>query len=371
MIIQKNILTGIIALLILLPSIVEAKVGGLCVYCHTMHNSQAGMSMAFELDLTKPNATKSDTTPNNALLKTDCIGCHQGTNTGTTAPFILDTRAGGPDYGTTGTDGDTLAGGNFYWVSTGQDRTGHNVAGLASQDLKHTNIPPGGSALVGDQLTCAGINGCHGSELQSNQIIAIRGGHHNNDMSAWNDGLSITTSYRFLDGIQGKEDSDYEYKPDSSHHNKYYGINSPGGTGNSGTISNHCARCHNNFHDNSSQISAGTLGNNVWIRHPTDFDMSNAKSQGSFDGSEYDYYNDTQNINPRPYSVISPVATKDKTTTVNATVYTSVGADDAIVMCLSCHRAHGSPFDGILRWNYKNWPGTGVNGCAKCHTTKN
>jgi hypothetical protein len=338
-----------------------------------MHNSQAGASMAYTLDRSS-NFDKADaSTPNSALLNTDCIGCHAGTNTENgLVPFVLDISPGGPEYGKTGTGTgtNTLAGGNFYWVSVlGNDRKGHNVAGLADLD---SLTPPGSTSDLTKQLTCAGTNGCHGSQDFTNQTLAIWGGHHNNDMTEWKNGDTIAKSYRFLDGVQGFGDTNYEYQPNSSQHNKYYGINSPGNiTLTDGTISNHCGRCHNNFHNNSSQISAGVVGNNVWIRHPTDFDMSSAKSSSEY--ASYNYIEGTGN----PYSVISPVATSNKNTNIFNTLYVSPGTD-AIVMCLSCHRAHGSLFDGILRWDYKNWPATGITtatgdlitGCNICHTTK-
>ncbi|MGB9716198.1 MAG: cytochrome c3 family protein [Thermodesulfovibrionales bacterium] len=44
-------------------------------------------------------------------------------------------------------------------------------------------------------------------------------------------------------------------------------------------------------------------------------------------------------------------------------------------MCLSCHRAHGSPYADILRWNYDEMRTgsytTTDSGCFTCHTGKN
>lgn len=360
MIFSKNNIIGFLIVLSL-PALATAKVSGLCVNCHTMHNSQGGIPMAKNLD------GSNDASANNALLNTSCIGCHQGTNSASgTVPFVLNT-SGAPNYGSTGTTGDTLAGGNFYWVSTGLNRTGHNVDVLSGQDPEHGNLPPGGSALS-SQLTCAGTTGCHGSSSTTNPTLALFGSHHNNDMSSWKDGTSIAQSYRFLEGVQGFEDPDWEYQPTSTAHNKYYGVDRTNENDNTGTISSHCGRCHADFHNGSGQISAGIVSNNVWLRHPTDYDMSNSRSQGlNFSSSEYAAYNDYQGTG-NPYSAISPVAVGNTSTTINTNVYTQT--DDAIVMCLSCHRAHGSPFDGILRWDYKNWPGTGFNGCAICHTAK-
>ncbi|MCK4488054.1 MAG: hypothetical protein KAU38_15015, partial [Desulfobacterales bacterium] len=43
-----------------------------------------------------------------------------------------------------------------------------------------------------------------------------------------------------------------------------------------------------------------------------------------------------------------------------------------IVMCLSCHRAHGTPNNDLLRWAYTMDAGSGTDngGCFICHTTK-
>ncbi len=330
-----------------------ARVTGLCANCHTMHNSQN-------------NVAVNSSGPNNALLNSNCAGCHQGQNTGTnTTPYVFDPN--GPVYGSTGTEtqSNTLAGGNFYWVAQGYSATGHNVAGITSQDSRLGNTPPGGSAL-GGRLTCAGVNGCHGDRSIGDGTEAMLGSHHYNDSSVWKDGSTVANSYRFLKGIQGLEDTTYEYHPTaSSHHNKYYGLARSSETDTAaGTISSLCAECHGDFHDGNGSLvpSSGTFGSGVWVRHPTDFDMASAQSS-----TEYQGYNGGTGVD-NPYSVISPVATADKTTALNTTVYSQTG--DAIVMCISCHRAHGSPFDASLRWDYKSWPGGGYNGCAVCHTTK-
>ena len=111
----------VIVLLIVLSDPCRARVTGVCVNCHTMHNSQN-------------NQTVTDSgSPNQALLVSDCIGCHTGQNTGVnTEPYVHDTSP--PLYRTTGTepDSNTLAGGNFYWVSSGLDR----------MDITSWELPP-------------------------------------------------------------------------------------------------------------------------------------------------------------------------------------------------------------------------------------
>ena len=58
--------------------------------------------------------------------------------------------------------------------------------------------------------------------------------------------------------------------------------------------------------------------------------------------------------------------------TVNSTVLQAAG--DAIVTCISCHRAHGTPYADLLRWDYSNNCNAGSDnadcGCFQCHTTK-
>jgi hypothetical protein len=65
------------------------------------------------------------------------------------------------------------------------------------------------------------------------------------------------------------------------------------------------------------------------------------------------------------YSVIAPVASTDVSSVVSSVTF----ADDTIVTCISCHRAHGTLYFKLMRWDYKNWPG-GTNGCNVCHTEK-
>ena len=316
-----------------------------------MHNSQGG-EVVFAIG------------PLPALLNNECKGCHAGINDGSNkTPYVVHEME--PDYGTTGIEAssNTLAGGNFYWVGM-NDRKGHNAAGVPDSSLGNT--PPGSTVPLDGQLTCAGVNGCHGDRNVDDLYKAMSGAHHNNDMTVWKNGTTLALSYRFLDGVQGLEDPDYEYRPTAAgHHNKYYGEDRTVETDTAeGTISSLCAQCHGDFHNGSGEIASGTFGDGVWLRHPTDFDMAGATTS-----SEYAGYNGGTGTN-NPYSVVSPVATADTTTTLNTTVFSQ--SDDAIVTCLSCHRAHGTPNDAILRWNYKKWPGNdGYNGCAICHTTKN
>ena len=342
----------------LLPSGVTAQVSGVCSNCHTMHNSQNGAGHDFEKD----GVTPLSDTPSRALTKGGCVGCHTGTNDGTAGsiPYVMSATA---------VDGtNTLAGGNFRWMAAGDDTVGHNVQGLGNDvdgDLGNTPPGNGGAALPGP-LTCAGTAGCHGDESSIDQFAAMSGAHHGDDSTV--DGGSLAGSYRFLNGIYGLEDADWEYTNGSGDHNQYYGVARTVDDGTEDdvhTISALCAQCHGAFHTGDSEINYdGDMTSSPWVRHPTDFDLFDIADKGN---KEYQFYT--------TYSVEAPVATSaltgtEVTTLVDANVQTD---GNGIVVCVSCHRAHGSENADLLRWDYAGMDangGSNTTGCFTCHTTK-
>lgn len=341
-----------------------SAISGACSNCHTMHNSQ--------------NGTAVDASgPHEQLLKFDCVSCHtaaagSATNSTSGAPAVLHTGAAPSQY---------LAGGDFYWVVNGQDSYGHNVLDLGvSADAQIGVTPPGwdqnatatltfdgktlqvtgGAGWTGKQLTCSGTFGCHGYRDQEG-FGGIKGAHHGNTGGTATQASAPTTvgnSYRFLAGIKGLEDSDWQWTVSSTDHNEYYGVDDTTARQNDGTtayantdtISFLCAECHGMFH---SEIDADGTSGSPWVRHPTDIAL---KSTG-----EYSAYT--------TYSPEAPVARPSVPATASGTV--TPGTD--VVMCLSCHRAHGSDQPDLLRWNYANMiAGSGnTGGCFTCHTTKN
>jgi predicted CXXCH cytochrome family protein len=364
---RKTLMVSLITLLaVILTYGLALAISGQCVNCHTMHNSQDGL----------PMATGG---PFPQLLRASCIGCHtqngaaQGATNTFPAPIVYHTTLPGGQGGSF-----TLAGGDFYWVadaSGNTDSTGHNVSGIAGPDLNfQPNIglnPPGwdadatpgiladgqiatGAANWSSQLTCDGIYGCHGEHDAS----GVTGAHHSNTGLTTTRAENPTTvggSYRFLGGINGLEDDDWNWDESSTEHNEYFGVNGNVNYANKRTINYSCAQCHGVFH---SQIDDATAGS-PWLRHPTDVDLPAT--------GEYATYNpDGGNL----YSVEAPVARATVPISSGSTV--TPGTD--IVMCLSCHRAHGSPQPDILRWDYTTMlaaTGTADTGCFRCHTTKN
>ncbi len=350
----------------LIAASASAKVQGQCAECHTMHNSQGGSPMAYDDNGVLQTGTG---TPRDVLLLRGCVSCHTGTNDGTNViPYVNNADAGGPNYGTDGIGGATLAGGNFYWVATsgaGLDAKGHNVAtdSLAGVDGALGLTPPGftGTAPT-NQLTCAGTTGCHGDKTATSDFAAISGSHHADDTTI--DGTTVAKSFRFLMGVTGIEDPDWEYTVSSTDHNQYKGIDRTADTDNdTSTISSLCAQCHDSFHNGSGNVGganpSGAEFGSPWVRHPTDFDMGNTAL-----GSEYRSYGGGT------YLPTAPVASASVATIVSTVNF----ADDTIVTCVSCHRAHGTPNDDLLRWDYSAVQAGVVGGstgaCFSCHTTK-
>ncbi|GBD96514.1 MAG TPA: hypothetical protein ENG83_00355 [Nitrospirae bacterium] len=349
----------------------EAKVSGLCANCHTMHNSQNGTSVLITGTGTGWNSSgvlsggSLQSAPAETLLVTTCVGCHSSTTSST----IINTGGSQiPIVYNTVVPTNPLAGGNFHWVAT-DDTRGHNVYGISGQDSL-TQAP--GKTLG----SCA--NSCHTSLAQApgannSNRGGCRGCHvftsHHDDSRLW---------YRFLKGhnatsaelpippsaadtsdyVVGDEDDDWEQET-AIDHNWYKGTTtaySPGaGLQNHQTITAFCSGCHGIFH--GPQTNGYGMGSgSPWVRHPTDI----ALPQG--DGSEYAQYIPATN-----YSTQAPVAWTDPTNTSNR--------GTPIVMCLSCHRTHGSDQPDMLRWNYSGMIAgtTGASagtGCFTCHTTK-
>ncbi len=380
---------GLWAGALVLASAVSAWAVGECYNCHTMHGSQDGTaSTTMGSQLTQANDAASASAATAGVARvSSCLGCHQsdtanvsdGTSlTSNDARPIVYTTSG-PTYWN-GTTGSTLAGGDFYWVADSggnTDNTGHNVLGIAAVDSIgyeppgwRSGMPAGGTdadagngwGSVNEQLRCYGANGCHGDHSSA----TLQGAHHDNTDGLTNTATTVGNSFRFLLGIKGREDSDYEYQPSSTAHNQYFGeARTSDATNLTTTMSYYCGTCHGVFHSEASSPSAdGLIGSgtttfsSAWYRHPVDIDLQ-AK------GGEYANYT--------TYNPIVPVATSDSSITLVTTTVQTAG--NGLVTCISCHRAHGSPYADLLRWQYSDMivktTGAGQGkGCFVCHSTK-
>lgn len=337
----KHITCVLVFFIVILITVnVHSTVSGQCSDCHTMHNSQNGQSVAYQLNAGLDDFEASST-PNQYLLDSGCIGCHTSTGTSTivnNVPIILNTSS----------VVNPLAGGNFTYVRS-DDLTGHNVVGVKAQDGTLGLTPPGGS-IMSSQLTCGGEYGCHGDRTAGNNPFeGLKGAHHTDD-SGGITGSSVGLSYRFLNGILGNEDSNWEQDNTNTSHNEYRGSTSSA----TNTISSLCAQCHGNFH--TWEGGASEVGtSSPWLRHPTDVILPT-------DTPDSEYESHTS------YSMVTPVARPDSENVADTTA-AYPGTD--IVMCLSCHRSHASPYYKMVRWDYKNSTlSTAISGCSNCHTDK-
>jgi len=326
-----------------------AKVTGMCSNCHTMHNSQGGSHMIINTTIdNESGGAHGGGYP--SLLRGSCVGCHTGTNVGGgSTPYVYSIDA--PNYGT-----DTLAGGNFYWA-TQDDAKGHNVSGIpamAADGILNNKAP--GSGQLCDNTSCHGTlyeavdpsetyqvnTGCEGCHLEPK--------HHAPQQAAGTAALAANGYFRFLkghvdgDGVHGIEDSGWEFAPTPTAHNEYLGSTDATPAN---TMTGYCIGCHGNFHVQQD-------ANANWIRHPSDAVIPAT--------GEYAAYT--------AYDPNVPVA-RPSLSGVSGTV--TPGTD--MVMCLSCHRAHGSPNDDMLRWSYTGMvagggAGADGTGCFTCHSEK-
>jgi hypothetical protein len=360
---------------------VEARVGHDCADCHTMHNSQ--------------NADSVDGAgPHRSLLASSCVGCHSSTSS-ETIKTIGGNRV--PVVYNTVEPAQPLAGGNFYWVAQGAsyDSFGHNVGGVTNPDSRLSTAPGGTDGHgggSGNPNTCSlqdkdGVLGaCHAAIPSCRGCHVPR--HHAVDKADQAHYALVTDGgyYRFLGQIadtviggghqptgfvKGGEDPNWEHDPDATHHNEYAGETAyqPGTTYRS--ISQRGCGCHTAFlrfsrgecltcHD--SMGGAPEYGRNGefvtsggrWVRHPNDTALPGA-------GTEYAGYT--------TYDPEVPICRPDIDGFSAASSAVRPGTD--LVSCLSCHRAHGSPYRAMLRWQYQPGADIGPTGtCRTCHTAK-
>ena len=356
---------GALAVSLSLPVLCQAAVKGLCSTCHTMHNSQQGAPVAYTRDSSGQPVMSEQPLVN--LLKTDCLGCHTspGAETisdmeGTMVPVVFNLTE--PSYPPDGSSTSTLAGGNFHWLVKSGDAYGHNVYGIAGEDFRFPpTVAPGGVTHTGECTNChgtlataqSGCEGCHVPQHHADSMDDVTG-----RAKGW---------YRFLgsvmqggdqegpppEGVTGIEAQDWEQSPLATHHNTYQGKVGPYVSYlESGSIDQKCTGCHGQFHNE-------TIANSTWIRHPVDVAIPDSGEFAAF----------------TTYNPLVPVARQNVSPGDAGFSVINRGSD--LVSCISCHRAHGSPYPAMLRWGYRDWPGLdshtqqpAVNGCAVCHTSK-
>ena len=356
-----------------------AAVAGDCVNCHTMHNSQDGAPMRFNVA-----AGDDPAEPLPTLLKSDCVGCHTNSKNSDTIVTLGDTRVpivyntgGGLEYPPKGGNNAVLAGGNFYWVAQNDgDAYGHNVYGISGMDVAHSDTgAPGGSNSFNNPGGMGGCydchftlstpaNGCRGCHLPAHHASGSATAGIADGEDGWYRFLGNVMHGSTAPGVQGVEDPDWEQNPTASRHNVYKGTADryeSGATVTTGSIGQFCSGCHDKFHQGDDPDGM-TSTSGAWIRHPSDVVLPGDTNK------EYYLY--------QTYNPLAPVAKQ----TLDGTVSSAVVAGEDVVTCISCHRPHGSPYPDMLRWDYLNDCNAGTDyvapgdpgecGCFVCHTTK-
>ena len=306
-------LTLILTLSLSASAVLAFHDGGVaeCAGCHTMHNSQDGQLV----DANNPNGNAY--LLNNGNSSDTCLGCHAA----------YGQFAGGLGYG---------AGGDFYWLTktwgwdahghmaySEGDAHGHNVISPAynlAQDATLSTAP--GGDFLSQYLTCTSCHDPHGNQnfrlLYGSEVGPVyNGGRFDFDADA---PIAEGNSRRTISGTGQESDIAHTiYK--------------------SG-MSDWCANCHEMFHSE----------NTTNFVHPTDIGM------GSTVAAAYNaYVSSDQIIGGDPASsymgLVPFEAVNVDLENVSSTNYTQgpTGVDQ--VMCLSCHRAHASPFADMTRWD--------------------
>jgi hypothetical protein len=401
-----------VATLMGLPVVAAAgTMSGQCSDCHTMHNSYEGNSVA-----TVWGETGVSPTPNEVLLKYDCLSCHAMNN-----GSAIESLAGGSEvpqvYGNNTSD---LAGGNFAYIdgvkgAAADDRKGHNVTDLLNEDGTltgppgyargpaddQTNNPSIHTYQMASEFTCAGKAGCHGvrNQLASGTqatygngqgitswgapvydnpvnrvgLAAITGSHHYNEGGNLTAATEVYNSFRFLMGTKGLESDNWAWS--NADHNEYYGANQVAFTELDGVVTG-CERCHHDSHgpETVGYVTnvTGTMTNFCETCH-SNFHSSQDASEGTTGGflrhpSDFVIPAKTEYTALSSWDSTAPVARTD-----TSSLSTSAAAGTDVVMCLSCHMSHGSANRHMLRFDYDTMisgGGSNTTGCFVCHSTK-
>jgi predicted CXXCH cytochrome family protein len=198
----------------------------ICSDCHTMHNSENGQPMRYDLqDSPAPGLLR------HATALSLCIFCHDGSNP--RAPDVIDPVAYVPDP----------AGGYFSNTGGVASGTAHNLA------MVSTEVPPGGTDSM--ILTCHTCHDTHGNANYRN-LRPNPGGSGNT--------VDVTVTVA------------QTVKPNGSNPAQVY---IPSNLVFKSGMSQWCNACHSNFHGKTS----GEEGfQSPWFRHPQDQTISTGRN---------------------------------------------------------------------------------------------
>jgi len=344
-----------------------------CDGCHVMHNASSGVAKS---TTGASGGVAAWTNTTNAYLlqggdqSSTCLICHSGAKTAGYQFIVADvTTAAAPTNFTPG--------GDFGWLklnftNSPSQRHGHNVAavdfGLAvDPDLK---AAPGGTyagAAAGKAaFACSNCHDPHGRyRVQDNagtlevagpsspgsKILPIKMSGSYGDAPVAAD--FAVGAYRILagKGYAPASNPAFAFPNDPPIAVAPTAYNKAEGSANGGDVrvaygtgmSEWCQNCHTNIHLDT--YVTGRPG----LRHP-------AGSTAFLHAGQYDVYNkyissgDMTGTNA--YTSLVPFEQGKSIPDLKTSITGTIIADSTSnVMCLSCHRAHASAFDSMVRWD--------------------
>lgn len=335
-----------------------------CDGCHTMHNSLDGAVM------TRPGTGAGPQESYNFLLQgsdqsSTCLNCH-GAASGRTGGYHIESSVAAGEAVANLTPGGDFAWlqKTFTWTAHGRARTeegeshGHNIIAADHGYVQDSRLAaaPGGNYNSGN-LSCISCHDPHGRYrlLSTGQVattgepIAHSGSYGDEPVT----GAAVGV-YRLLGGVgyapmsysvfpfqngapTAVVPSSYNRSEDSTMTRVGYGAG----------MSEWCANCHANMHNNTYP---GVL------RHP----VGNDADLGGIMAGHYNSYVASGNLAGDQSTAFNSLVPFETGSTDIPTLAALASNDDsqlggpessANVMCLSCHRAHASGWESMMRWN--------------------
>jgi hypothetical protein len=346
-----------------------------CAGCHTMHNSLEGQKMTWN---NLPVGTANAFLLKGQDASSTCLTCHHSTSASgyrVSSPYVDGSgpvqRGPGGDFGWLTKTYEYTAGGGAIRYSRGE-RHGHNIVAL---DFGYSadsilELGPGGN-YDATKLSCVSCHDPHGKyRIQSDGTIESgapeqgktypytkgSGSYNNSEAPSATAAVGV---YRLLGGVgyAPKSYPEFPFQSDPpaavapSTYNRTEAVTQTRVAYGSG-MSEWCANCHNAMHSDATGTGL--------FRHPA----GNDAVLGDAIAANYNMYKKsgdlTGNASTSYWSLIpfetghgNDAAGRTAMQTLARMDNTQLGGPDSgsNVMCLTCHRAHASGWDSMLRWN--------------------
>ena len=340
-----------------------------CESCHTMHNSLAGAKMMSHFSYSANPGGGALLTASDQ--SSTCLGCHG--SSGSLSTYNVKTYISSPAGKV---PANYTPGGDFSWTmvdcagdATRNSKRGHNiVAGDFNMwgDSRASMATAPGGTYPKTNLHCSSCHDPHGKyRVDETGAVATTG---NPISGSGSYGAAATSTaavgtYRLLAGAgyQPKSlvragianvftnDSPAAVSPTVYNSLTAGGVRVAYGSG----MSEWCANCHGAFHavdgQTTGSFGAHPAGNGYKLGVAIAANYNTYVSSGKMTGSQATSY-----LPLVPFETGQGQSTADRAT-LTALLTSTAGPDaTANIMCLSCHRAHASGNDSMLRWNQNN-----------------